>query len=106
MVGAHIFLSENYSNQKLDVIVLTIAHIIKSVISSAAESEMGALYITAKNMLPLRNTFIEMVWPQPKSPIQTDNSTAVGFTNKTIVKKATKSADMKSWWIRYRESQD
>ena len=74
--------------------------------ASAAEAKMAALYITAKKMIPLCNTLIEMGWPQPQSPIQTDNSTAMGFTNKTIVNKATKLADMKLWWLRDRESQD
>ena len=73
---------------------------------SAAEAKMAVLYITAKMMITLRNTLIEMGWPQPKSPIQEDNSTAIGFTNKTIVKKATKSEDIKLWWLRDRESQD
>ena len=50
-------------------------------------------------MIPLRNTLIEMGWPQPQTPIQTDNSTALGFTKKTIVNKATKSAYMKLWWL-------
>ena len=68
--------------------------------ASAAEAEMTVLYITAKNIIPLRKTLIEMGWPQPKSPIQTDNSTAVGFTNKFFFNKATKSADMKVWWLR------
>ena len=88
-LGAHIFLSEN-PKPKLNDPVLTIAHIIKYVMASAAEAEMAALYITSKKMVPLRNTFIEMGWSQPKSHIQTDNSTAVGFTNKTIVQKSTK----------------
>ena len=44
-----------------------------------------------------------MGWSQPQTPIQTDNSTAVGFTNKTIVNKATKSSDMILWWLRDRE---
>ena len=57
-------------------------------------------------MIPLRNTLIEMGWPQPQTPIQTENSTVVGFTNKKIVNKATKSADTKLWWIRDRESQE
>ena len=74
--------------------------------ASAAEAEMAALYIIAKKMISLCNTRIEMGWSQPKEPIQTDNSTYVGFTNKTIVNKATKSADMKLWWLRYKESQD
>ena len=65
--------------------------------ASAAESEMAALFITEKKMIPLRNTLIEMGWPQPQTPIQPDNSTAVGFTKKTIVNKATKSSDMKLW---------
>ena len=67
---------------------------------------MAALYIMAKNMIPLRNTLVEMGWPQPQTPIQIDNSTAVGFNNKTIVNKYTKLAKMKLWWIRDRESQE
>ena len=66
----------------------------------------GIIFITAKKMIPLRNKLIEMGWPQPQTPIQTDNSTAVGFTSKTIVNKATKSSDMKLWWLRDRESQE
>ena len=46
-------------------------------------------------MITLLNTLIEMGWPQPKSPIQKHKSTAVGFTNKIIINKATRSADMK-----------
>ena len=74
--------------------------------ASSAEAEMAALYITAKNMIRLCHTLIEMGVTQTQTPIQTDNSTAVGFTNKTIVNKSTKSADMKLWWIRETESQD
>ena len=74
--------------------------------ASAAEAEMAALYITAKKMIPLHHTLVEMGWPQPQAPIQTDNSIAVGFTNKIIINKATKSADMRLWWIRDRESQE
>ena len=104
--GAHIFLSENEPKPKLNGPVLTIAKIIKTVMASAAEAEMAELYITAKNMVPLRNTLIEMGCPQTQMPIQTYKSTEVGFTNKTIVNKATKSADMTLWWIRDRESQE
>ena len=54
--------------------------------ASAAEAEMAALFITAKKIIPLLHTLIEMGWPQPQTPIQTDNSTSVQFTNKIIVK--------------------
>ena len=73
--GAHIFLSENEPKPKLNGLVLTIAQIIKTVMASSAEAEMAALYTTAKKMIPLRNTLIGMVWPQPQTPIQTDHST-------------------------------
>jgi hypothetical protein len=46
-----------------------------------------------------------MGWPQPKSPIQTDNTTALGVANKTIITKRMKSMDMRLWWLRCRKSQ-
>ena len=104
--GAHIFLLENEPKPKLNGPVLTIAQIINIVMASAAEAEMSALFIMAKKMVPLRHTLIEMGWPQPQTLIQTDNSTSVVFTNKTIVNKATKSSDMKLWWLRDKDSQE
>ena len=82
---------------------MTIAQIIKIVMASAVETEMVALFITAKKMIPLRHTLIDMGWPQPQTPIQADNSTEVVFTNKTMANKYTKSSDMKLWWLRDRE---
>ena len=73
--GAHIFLSENEPEPKWNGPVLTIAQIIKFVISSAAEAELGALYVTAKELIPIRLTLTEMGWKQPVTPIQTDNTT-------------------------------
>ena len=84
---------------------MSIAQIIKHVMSSAAEAELTALFITSKELLPLRQTLEEMDWPQPKTPVQTDNSTAVGVTNNTIVPKRTKSMDMSFHWLRCREAQ-
>ena len=46
--GAHILLSENEPKPKLNGPILTIAQIIKTVMASAAESEMAALFITEK----------------------------------------------------------
>ena len=85
--------------------VMTIAQIIKHIMSSTAEAELGALFITSKELVPLRQTLAEMGWPQPKMPVQTDNSTTVGVTNNTIVPKRTKSMDMRFHWLRCREAQ-
>ena len=104
--GAHIFLSENNPKPEWNGAILTISQIIKFVMSSAAETELGALYITAKEMVPIGQKLIKMVWKQPPSPIQTDNSTAAGFVNKTIILRKIKSMDLRFHWIRCRESQE
>ena len=96
-VGAHIFLSENDPYPQFNGVVLSIAQIIKFVMASATKSELAALFITAREMIPHRQTLINMGWPQPKSPIQTDNSTAAGVVNNTIVPRRSKMMDMHFW---------
>ena len=46
--GAHIFLSEDDPEPRWNGPLLTIAQIIKFVMTSAVEAELGALYVTAK----------------------------------------------------------
>ena len=53
--------------------VLTLAKIIKFVMSSASEAELGAMFITAQDMVAMRQKLQEMKWPQPKSPLQTED---------------------------------
>jgi hypothetical protein len=88
--GAHIYLSENEPFPQFNGAILSIAQIIKFVMASAAKSELAALFITARKMIPHRLTLIAMGWPQHKSCIQMDNSTAAGVTNKTIVPRKSK----------------
>ena len=104
--GAHIFMSENDPFPRHNGPILSISQILKFVMSSAAEAELGALYTAAKELVPLRQTLDEMGWPQPRTPIQTDNSTAVGVTNLTIVPRKTKAMDLRLWWLRCREAQE
>jgi hypothetical protein len=103
--GAHIMLSKDIPVPTFNGPILTISQIIKFVASSAAEAELAGLYICAKEMVPLRNSLVEMGCPQPKSPIQTDITTALGVVNKTIITKKMKSMDMRLWWLHCRESQ-
>ncbi len=104
--GTHIFLSKNDPFPQFNGAVLSIAQIIKFVMASAAESELAALFIMAREMIPHRQTLIDMGWPQPKSPIQTDNSTAAGVINNTIVPRRSKMMDMCFWWLCCRASED
>jgi hypothetical protein len=97
--GAHIFISKNNPFPKHNGPIRSISQIMKFVMSPAAEVELGTLYTTTKEMVPLQQTLIKMGWPQPRTPIQTDNSTAVGVTNLTIVPQKTKSIDLPLWWL-------
>jgi hypothetical protein len=50
--GTHIFLSEDDPFPQFNVVVLSIAQIIKFVMTSAAKSKLDALFITAQEMVP------------------------------------------------------
>jgi hypothetical protein len=84
--------------------VLTIAQIIKAVMTSAAEAEIGALYINCREAVPAQHTLEYMGHPQPPTPMQMDNTTALGVVNNNITKKL-KAMDMKYHWLRDRENQ-
>ena len=66
---------------------------------------MAALYITDQKLVPTRQTLIEMVWPQPPTPIQTDNTTAEGVVNNKTFTKKLKSMDLRLHYLRCREAQ-
>ena len=74
--------------------------------SSAAEAELGAIYLNAREAVYLRQILTEMGHPQPRTPIQTDNSTAEGVINNKIQPKRTKAMDMRYHWLRDREAQE
>jgi hypothetical protein len=63
--GAHINLSENDPFPQFNGVILSIAQIIKFVMALAAESELAALFITAREMIPHQQTLITIGWPQP-----------------------------------------
>jgi hypothetical protein len=104
--GAHIFLLEDVPYPRFNGAVFSFAQIIKFVMASTAKLELAALFINARKMIPHCQTLIDVGWPQPKSPIQTDNSTAAGVVNNTIVPRRSKMMDMHLWWLCCQASQD
>jgi hypothetical protein len=73
--------------------------------SSAAEAELGALYLNAKEAVYLRQILSEMGHPRPKTLIQTDNTTVEGVINNKIQPKHTKAMDMQFHWLHDQEAQ-
>jgi hypothetical protein len=103
--GGHFFLSSDCEDPANNGAVLNLAQLIKAVMSSAAEAELGALYINAREAVPQRTTLAEMGHKQPQTPMQTDNTTALGVVNNNIQPRRTKAMDMRFHWLRDREAQ-
>jgi hypothetical protein len=82
-----------------------VASVIKNVVSSAAESEVGACFQNAQTAAPLRVPLLDLGHKQPATPLRTDNSTAYVILNETIKKKRSKRMDTKYYWLQYRVRQ-
>ena len=98
-------MSSNTKDPKNNGVVLNIFTIVKAVMSSAAEAELGVLYINAREAIVAWNILQEMGHKQPRTPIQCDNSTAIGVMNNKIQPKRTKAMDMRFHWLQDRETQ-
>ena len=103
--GGHFFLSDGTDDAPPNGAILNTSQIIKSVMSSAAEAELGALYINAREAVPCRTFLNELGHTQPPTPIQTDNSTALGVVTNKILPRRLKAMDMPYWWLRDRNTQ-
>ncbi len=86
--------------------IFNIAKVINAVVSSAAEAELGVLFMNAREAIYLQCILVEMGHPQPKTPNQTDNSTAKGFINSKIQPKRTKLMDMQFKGLKDRQAKE
>ena len=82
--GGHFFLSSNEPDPPNNGAILTNVTIIKNITALAAEAEIGALYLNAREAVYLRQILVEMGHPQLPTSIQTDNTTAEGLVNHKI----------------------
>ena len=80
--------------------------IIPTVCGSTPETEYAAMYLTAKNAEPLRNTLAALGYPQERTPIITDNTIALGIATKTVKQNKSKAIDMRYHWLRDRSQRD
>jgi hypothetical protein len=96
----------NKKQQKLtNRAILIISKVLKHVMSSAAEAEIGAVFINAKEGAILHTTLEAVGHLQPPTLMETDNTTATGYINGTIKQKRTKAMDMRFYWIKDRVKQ-
>jgi hypothetical protein len=92
-LGGLFFLGNKSPEQDtLNGSILNVSAVIKNVVASAADSEVGACFHNAQSGAPLRVTLTELGHIQPPMPLRTDNSTAYGIVNETI-----KQNNLKKW---------
>jgi len=88
-------------NGAIDVL----CQIMREILSSAAEAELGGLFLNAKHACPIRVMLEELGHPQPPTPLKTDNSTAAGIANDSVKQRRSKAIDMRFYWVRDRVRQ-
>jgi hypothetical protein len=99
-LGGLFFCGDKYPHQdNINGSILNVASVIKNVLASAAESEVGACFQNSEGGAPLRVTLTELGHIQPPTPLHIDNSTAFGILKKTIKQKISKAMDMRYHWI-------
>ena len=96
----HSFLGNKDNTMKNNSSVHIIAKLIKNVVSSAAEAEIAAVFMNAKEAVPIKQTLEEMGHPQPPTEITTNNQTAHGILNKTCKQTRSKAINMNYYWVR------
>jgi hypothetical protein len=65
-----------------------------------AEAKVGALFIDCREAVPARHVLKFLGHPQLPTPMQMDNTTALGVVNQNIMKM-----DMKYHWLQCRINQ-
>eukprot|EP00956_Cyclotella_meneghiniana_P029456 scaffold71333_cov23-Cyclotella_meneghiniana.AAC.1 len=84
---------------KLNGAIHVISTILKFVAASAAEAELGALFVNAKEGCIIRLILHELGHQQPPTPIHCDNSTAAGIANNTVKRQRSRSMEMRYFWV-------
>jgi hypothetical protein len=99
-LGGLFFLGNiSFGQETLNGSILNVAAVIKDVVASAVESEVGACFHNAQSGAPIRVTLTELGHTQPPTPLRTDNSTAYHIANETIKQKRSKAMDMRYHWL-------
>ena len=70
--------NKNSANKLANGVIHLLSTILKHVMSSAAEAEIGAVFLNAKEGTVLCTMLEELGHQQPATPLQTDNTTTTG----------------------------
>jgi hypothetical protein len=85
----------NGDSIKLNGAFHTLCSILRFVVVSAAEAELGALFLNCQEGIILKITLKDLGHPQPKIPVHCDNATAVGIATNTIKRQRSRAMEMR-----------
>ena len=69
------------------------------VVASAAEGELGAMFMNARLATSYRACLQNLGWPQPPTVLIGDNKCATGIANDTVKQKRSRAMDRRFFWI-------
>jgi len=90
---------------KLNGAIFELCKLLPFVATSAAEAELGALFMNSQEGRIIRLTLAELGHPQPPTPIHCDNATATGIAMDTVKKQRSRSMEMRYFAITDRVKQ-
>ena len=102
----HLTLSTHDQNPLFNAPIHVESKVLRHVMSSAAEAELGALFENCKIAEVIRTTLEEMGHLQSPTAIVTDNFIAHGIANNNLKVKQSKTMDMRFFWVRDRVKQN
>jgi hypothetical protein len=73
--------------------------ILKLVADSAAEAELGELFLNVQEAKVLQLILVELGHPQPPTPIHIDNTTTARIVNNTIKQQRSRAMEMRYFWL-------
>ena len=85
--------------------ILVVSKVIKPAMGSAAEAEVAAIHLNAKEAVSARQCLEEMGHPQPATRMRAGNVAAQGFASGTIKQKRSRTFGRQFWWLKGREQQ-
>jgi hypothetical protein len=100
--GGHYFLGKPPQDGKpifLNGAIYSLCTVLKLVAASAAEAELGALFLNVQEAKIICLILHEMGHPQPPTPVHCDNSMAVGISNSTVKRQRSRAMEMRYFWV-------
>jgi hypothetical protein len=92
---------------RLNGTFFTLCTILRFVVASTAEAELGTLFLNCNEGMIVRLTLEELDHPQPKTHILWDNASAVGIANNTVKPQwSSCSMEMQYFWVCNKIAQD